>query len=403
MLNSASLPACEGGVPVRPKDRFLVFGQPAIGEAEIRGVVDSMERRWIGTGPKVQQFEREFAAYRGARFAAAVGSCTAALHLSMMAIGIGPGDEVITTSMTFCSSVNAIIHTGATPVLVDCDRRTMNIDAAAIARKVTPRTKAILPVHFCGRVCDMDEILALARRHGLRIIEDCAHAIESTYRGRAAGTIGDIGCFSFYATKNLTTGEGGMILTEDEELAARIKVLALHGLSKDAWKRFSDSGYQHYEVTAAGFKYNMTDMQAAIGLAQLPRIENFAQRRAEIWAAYDRAFADLPCLLPEPPAPHLRHAWHLYTPLLQIERLRASRDDVLNALNAENIGSGVHYIAVHRHGFYEASYGWSARDFPNADFISERTLSLPLSPALTDQDVGDVITAFRRILLHYAN
>ncbi|MBV8652886.1 MAG: DegT/DnrJ/EryC1/StrS family aminotransferase [Alphaproteobacteria bacterium] len=397
-----TLPACEGGAPIRPKDRFLVFGQPAIGEAEIRGVVDSMERRWIGTGPKVQQFEREFAAYRQARHAAAVGSCTAALHLSMMAIGIGPGDEVITTPMTFCSSVNAIIHTGATPVLVDCERDTMNIDAAAIERKVTPRTKAILPVHFCGRPCDMDTIMGLAHAHRLRVIEDCAHAIETMYSGRAAGTIGDIGCFSFYATKNLTTAEGGMILTGDEELAARIKVLALHGLSKDAWKRFSDSGYQHYEVSAAGFKYNMTDIQAAIGLAQLRRIEDFAVRRNEIWAIYDRAFADLPCLLPPPPADGTLHARHLYTPLLQLERLRVGRDDILNALNAENIGAGVHYVAVHRHGFYERTYDWTAEQFPNADFVSERTLSLPLSPALDDQDVDDVVRAFRRILLHYA-
>jgi dTDP-4-amino-4,6-dideoxygalactose transaminase len=402
MRNSLALPACEGGTPIRPRDRFLVFGQPAIGEAEIRGVVDCLERRWIGTGPKVQQFEREFAEYRQARYAAAVGSCTAALHLSMMAIGIGPGDEVITTPMTFCSSVNAIIHTGATPVLVDCERDTMNIGAAAIEQKITPRTKAILPVHFCGRPCEMDEITDLARAHRLRVIEDCAHAIETTYHGRSAGTIGDIGCFSFYATKNLTTAEGGMILTGDEELAARIKVLALHGLSKDAWKRFSDSGYQHYAVTAAGFKYNMTDIQAALGLAQLHRLDDFALRRAEIWAIYDRAFADLPCLLPPPPADDTVHARHLYTPLLQLERLQVDRDAILNALNAENIGAGVHYVAVHRHGFYEQAYGWTADDFPNAEFISARTLSLPLSPALTDEDVEDVVTAFRRILLHYA-
>jgi dTDP-4-amino-4,6-dideoxygalactose transaminase len=401
-MNFPSLPAREGGTPIRPKDRFLVFGQPVIGEAEIRGVVDCLERRWIGTGPKVQQFEREFAAYRHARYAAAVGSCTAALHLSMMAIGIGAGDEVITTPMTFCSSVNAIIHTGAKPVLADCDRQTMNITAAAIEPLITPRTKAILPVHLCGRPCEMDDILALAKKHGLRVIEDCAHAIETTYRGRSAGTLGDIGCFSFYVTKNLTTSEGGMILTEDEALASRIKVLALHGLSKDAWRRFADSGYQHYAVTAAGFKYNMTDMQAALGIAQLRQVEHFSRRRAEIWAIYDRAFADLPCILPEPPRNHTTHARHLYTPLLQLERLRVGRDEILNALAAENIGVGVHYLAVHQHPFYRQAYGWAAGDYPNAEFIGDRTLSLPLSPGLDDADVEDVCGAFRRILLHYS-
>jgi dTDP-4-amino-4,6-dideoxygalactose transaminase len=304
--------------------------------------------------------------------------------------------------MTFASSVNAIIHTGATPVLADCDPRTMNIDPEAIAARVTPRTKAILPVHLCGRPCEMDEIMALARRHGLRVIEDCAHAIETTYRGVPAGLIGDIGCFSFYVTKNLTTAEGGMILTRDEPLASRIKVLALHGLSKDAWKRFSDSGYQHYEVTAPGFKYNMTDMQAAIGLAQLPRLPEFSRRRAQIWAAYDEAFADLPVILPAPPTNSMEHARHLYTPLLDLDRLRVGRDEVLTALTAENIGVGVHYLAVHRHPFYQQSYGWRVGDFPSAEFVGDRTLSLPLSGGLSDEDVADVCAAFRRILLHYA-
>jgi dTDP-4-amino-4,6-dideoxygalactose transaminase len=395
-------PAREGGTPVRSKDRFLVFGQPVLGEAEIRGVVECLERRWIGTGPKVHQFEREFAAYRQSPYATAVGSCTAALHLSLVAAGLGPGDEVITTPMTFCSSVNAIIHTGATPVLVDCDLRTMNITAEAIQEKITSRTKAILPVHLCGRPCEMDAIMDLARRHDLRVIEDCAHAVETTYHGKAAGTFGDFGCFSFYVTKNLTTAEGGMILTGDEDLAGRLKVLALHGLSKDAWKRFADSGYQHYEVTAAGFKYNMTDIQAAIGLAQLPRIEGFARRRAEIWARYNDAFADLPCILPAAPEPYMVHGRHLYTPLLQLERLRVSRDEVLDALTAENIGAGVHFLAVHKHPYYRQTYGWAAGDFPNAEFISDRTLSLPLSGGLSDQDVQDVCTAFRRILLHYS-
>jgi dTDP-4-amino-4,6-dideoxygalactose transaminase len=401
-MHAPSIPAREGGTPVRPRERFLVFGQPIIGDAEIRGVVDCLERRWIGTGPKVHQFEREFANYRNAPYGTAVGSGTAALHLSMIASGVGPGDEVITTPMTFCSSVNAIIHAGATPVLVDCDRRTMNISPDAIRENITERTRAILPVHLCGLPCDMDAIMTIAEDYDLRVVEDCAHAVETTYRGRAAGTFGDFGCFSFYVTKNLTTAEGGMILTKDESLAGQLKVLALHGLSKDAWKRFADSGYQHYEVTSAGFKYNMTDIQAAIGLAQLSRIDDFARRRAEIWARYDEAFADLPCILPPPPEKHMTHGRHLYTPLLKLEELRVSRDEVLDALTAENIGAGVHFIAVHRHEFYRRSYGWNLGEFPNAEFISDRTLSLPLSSGLGDQDVEDVCTAFRRILIHYS-
>jgi dTDP-4-amino-4,6-dideoxygalactose transaminase len=397
-----SLPAREGGCPVRSKERFLVFGRPVIGPDEVRAVVDCLERRWIGTGPRVQEFEEKFAAYREAKHAVAVGSCTAALHLSMIAAGIGPGDEVITTPMTFCSSVNAIIHTGGTPVLADCDRLTMNIDVGAIASKITRRTRAIMPVHLCGRPCDMDEIAALAQRHRLLIIEDAAHAIETRYHGRAAGTIGNMGCFSFYVTKNLTTAEGGMILTDDEVLAGRLKVLALHGLSKDAWKRFSDAGYQHYQVTDAGFKYNMTDLQAAIGLAQLSQVERFAERRAAIWGRYDAAFADLPCILPAPVAPDTVHARHLYTPLLELERLRIGRDDVLAALTAENIGVGVHYLAVHCHPFYRSTYGWRTGEYPNAEFVSDRTLSLPLSADLDDRDDDDVCDAFRRILLYYS-
>jgi dTDP-4-amino-4,6-dideoxygalactose transaminase len=248
----------------------------------------------------------------------------------------------------------------------------------------------------------MGAIMALANRHGLRVIEDCAHAIEATIDGRPVGTFGDAGCFSFYATKNITTAEGGMILTENADLADRIKMLALHGLSKDAWKRFADSGYQHYEVVASGYKYNMTDLQAALGLAQLAQIERFARRRAEIWEIYNDAFADLPCDLPPPPAPGTVHARHLFTPLLRLEDLRVDRDAVLDALTAENIGAGVHYLAITQHRFYRDTYGWRPEHVPNAQFIGTRTLSLPLSAGLDEQDVADVRDAFRRILLHFA-
>ena len=399
-VSSIEKPAIDGGDAVRAKDRFLVFGAPAIGDAEIEGVVDSMRRRWIGTGPKVAAFETRFAAYKHAAHAVAVGSATAAMHLALLALNIGPGDEVITTTMTFCSTVNVIIHAGAQPVLADCERDSLNISPDEIEARINPRTKAILIVHFAGRSCDMDAIEAIRRRHGLLLIEDCAHAIETTYGGRPAGTFGEAGCFSFYATKNLTTGEGGMVTTDDEEVAARIKVLALHGMSRDAWKRFSDDGYRHYAVVEAGFKYNLTDMQAAIGLAQFDKLDAMWARRERVWRRYDAAFADLPVFLPKPPEPGTRHAYHLYTPLLDLSRLSCDRDQVLQGMTQEGIGVGVHYLPVHSHPFYRQFFKTN-QSFPNAEFIGERTLSLPLSGDIDDQAVEDVITAFRRLLLYY--
>jgi dTDP-4-amino-4,6-dideoxygalactose transaminase len=401
-MKRIALPAREGGRPVRPKERFLVFGQPVIGEAEIRAVVECLEGRWIGTGPRVQQFETEFARYRQTPHAVAVSSCTAALHLSLLALGIGPGDEVITTCLTFCSTVNAIIHCGAHPVLADCDRATMNISAEDIEKRITTRTKAIVVVHLYGRPCDMDAIMALAADRGLKVIEDCAHAIEATYRGKSVGDFGDLGCFSFYVTKNLTTAEGGMTITRQPGLADRIKTLALHGLSHDAWRRFSDPRHVQYEVVAPGFKYNMTDLQAALGLVQLQQIEVHAERRAEIWARYCEALADLPCVLPAEVPPHMTHARHLFTPLLQLERLRVGRDEIMDAMAAENIGAGIHYMPVSLHRYYRETYGYARGDYPNAEFIGSRTLSLPLSGGLSDDDVADVCEATSRMLRFYA-
>jgi dTDP-4-amino-4,6-dideoxygalactose transaminase len=280
--------------PFRSDDNFLVFGSPKIEESEIQEVVQCMKSGWLGTGPKVAQFEQEFAAYKQARYAAALNSCTAALHLSIMAAGIKAGDEVITTPMTFCATVNSIIHAGATPVLADIDPVTMNIDPHEIEKKITASTRAVVPVHFAGRPCDMDAVSEIADRHNLSVIEDCAHAIETEWRGRKAGTIGDFGCFSFYVTKNIVTGEGGMVLARNAEDIERIKILGLHGMSKDAWKRFSDHGYKHYQVVDCGFKYNMMDLQAAIGIHQLQRIEAYWLRRQEIWNRYNNAFSDLP-------------------------------------------------------------------------------------------------------------
>ena len=384
--------------PFKIRKNFLVFGSPRIEEDEIREVVDTLRSGWIGTGPKVKRFEDMVRDYKGSKHAIAVSSCTAALHLSLAALELKPGDEVITTPMTFCASLNAIVHAGAKPVLVDCGRYTQNIDVEQIGRKINKRTRAILPVHFAGRPCDMDAIMSLARKHELAVVEDCAHAIETEYHGRKAGTFGDFGALSFYVTKNITTAEGGMVLTDNTALADKIKILGLHGMSKDAWKRFSDDGYKHYEVLYAGFKYNMTDLQASLGLHQMPKIDKYWRRREQIWNRYDQAFAGLPCFTPPQPEAKTRHGYHLYTPLIDISRLGKTRDQVLNELNALKIGTGVHYLPAHLSPFYRKLLGTKPGDFPNAEFIGERTLSIPLSAKLTDEDVEDVVAAVRKVL-----
>ena len=384
--------------PVRTKDRFLVFGAPAIEEVDIEEVIDTLRSGWIGTGPKTKQFEDDFRAYKGASNAIAVNSCTAALHLSLLASDIGPGDEVITSPLTFCATVNTIIHTGATPVLADVDPVTMNIDPAEVERRITPRTRAIMPIHLTGRACDMGALMDIARRHNLMVIEDCAHAIETEWQGQKAGTIGDYGCFSFYVTKNIITGEGGMVIAADDQRAARARVLSLHGMDRDAWKRFSSSGYRHYEVVAPGYKYNMMDLQAALGLQQLKRVEPYWQRRAAIWAQYNPAFAGRPATTPAPVEAGSRHAYHLYTLLIDEARAGISRDDFLEAITAHNIGVGVHYLSMPEHAYYRERYGWQPEDYPHAMRIGRQTISLPLSARLTDADVADVIQAVRLVL-----
>lgn len=384
--------------PIHSKDRFLVFGAPAIGDEEIAEVVASMKSGWLGTGPKVARFEADFAEYKGVEYSVAVNSCTAALHLSMIAAGLKKGDEVITTPMTFCATVNAIIHAGATPVLADIDPATMNIDPNEVEKKITSKTRAILPVHFAGRSCNMDALCNIAERYNLKIIEDCAHAIETEYKGREVGTFGDFGCFSFYVTKNVVTGEGGMVVAKNEEDIARIKRLALHGMTKDAWKRFSDEGYKHYYVAECGFKYNMTDLQAAIGIHQLKRVDVNWERRQQIWDMYNEAFANLPLTIPASVEPDTRHAYHLYTMLIDKKKTGISRDDFLNAITAHNIGVGVHYLSISEHPYYQKTFGWKPEDYSNSMRIGRQTISLPLSAKLTDEDVGDVIKAVRRIL-----
>ncbi len=377
---------------------FLVYGSPAIEETEIQEVVACLRSGWLGTGPKVAQFEEDFKRYKGARCAIAVNSCTAALHLSMLAAGLQPGDEVITTAMTFCATVNAIIHAGLKPVLADIDSVTMNLDPEQVAHKITERTRAIVPVHFAGRPCPMDTIMDIARHHGLKVIEDCAHAIETEFRGQHAGTFGDFGCFSFYATKNIVTGEGGMVITNDQEGAARIKRLALHGMTQDAWRRFGDEGYKHYHVVDCGFKYNMMDLQAAIGVHQLRRIEPYASRRQAIWDRYTKAFSDLPLTVPAPIEPETRHARHLYTILVDQARCGIDRDAFLQAMTARNIGVGVHYLSLPEHPFYQERFGWRPEDYPQAMRIGRQTVSLPLSAKLKEGDVDNVIRAVEGVL-----
>lgn len=378
---------------------YIVFGSPQILDDEINEVVDSLRSGWLGTGPKTARFEEQFRQFIGAQHALAVNSCTAGLHLSLMVAGLGPGDEVITTAMTFSATANAIIHTGATPVLVDCERETQLIDPQLIEEAVTPRTRAIVPVHLCGRPCNMDAIMEIAARHNLIVIEDAAHAIETVYHGKKVGTIGDLTAFSFYVTKNVVTGEGGMVTTNNSDFADRIKVLALHGMSRDAWKRFSDEGYKHYQVVFPGYKYNMMDLQAALGIHQLARVEASLKRRNEIWQLYNQAFEDLPVDRPAPDEPDTVHARHLYTLMIDKERCRVSRDQFMRKLHELNIGTGVHYLGIHLHPYYQDRFGFKPDSFPNATWISERTVSLPLSPKLSNQDIERIIEATRSILL----
>ncbi|GBC92253.1 UDP-4-amino-4-deoxy-L-arabinose--oxoglutarate aminotransferase [bacterium HR15] len=373
---------------------FLPYALPSIDEAEEQAVLEVLRSGWLTTGPKVRQFEQEFAAYTGAPYAVAVNSCTAAMHLVLAAWGIGPGDEVITTPLTFCATIEAIEYVGATPVLVDIDPATANIDPNRVVDAITPRTRVLLPVHYGGLPCEMDTLMEIAHRHDLLVLEDAAHAVGAEYKGRKIGAIAHATAFSFYATKNLTTGEGGMITTHDPAFADRCRILSLHGISRDAWKRYMATGTWYYEVQTLGYKYNMADLQAALGLCQLRKLDALNARRQQIAEQYHRAFAEMDFLIPFPLTlpPDRTHVWHLYTILLNLDALRINRAQFLEELKARNIGTSVHFIPIHYHPHY-ARYGWRQGDFPNAEYYYERTLSLPLYPAMSDQDVADVIEA----------
>ncbi len=379
------------------RQEFLPYALPLIEDDDIAGVVDSLKSDWITKGPKTLEFEKEFAAYVGAKHAVAVNSCTAALHLALVAAGIGPGDEVITTPFTFAASANVIIHTGATPVFADIDPITMNIDAEQIKAKLTSRTKAIVPVHIAGHPCDMDGILALARQHNLFVLEDAAHAVYTQYKGRMIGSISNATAFSFYATKNLVTGEGGMVTTDDPGLADKIRVLSLHGMSRNAWNRYTASGSWFYEILYPGYKYNMTDIQAALGLSQLAKLERLQAVRRGIAAQYNEAFGNMPELEIPVELDYARHAWHLYVLKLNLAKLKTDRNQFIEELKAEKIGTSVHFIPVHLHPYYRDTFGYQPGDFPRAAETFERILSLPLYPRMSDQDRLDVIEAVKRV------
>jgi dTDP-4-amino-4,6-dideoxygalactose transaminase len=382
--------------PVR--DTFLPPLAPCLGNEEYEEVLDTLRSGWLTMGPKTRRFEEAFAQYAGAKQTIAVSSCTAGLHLALVAGGIGPGDEVITTPLTFCSTANVIVHQGATPVLTDVRPDTMNVDPGEIERRITPRTRALLPVHLAGQPCEMDEIQALAKEHGLFLIEDAAHATGAEYRGRKIGTLGDVTVFSFYATKNLTTGEGGMICTEDEDLAEKMRILRLHGISQDAWKRYSDKGSWYYEVLLPGYKYNMTDIQAALGLHQLAKQGEFQRVRERYAQRYTEAFRDIPEVTPLQIKDHVRHSWHLYVIQLDLEVLTIDRGQFIEALRRENVGASVHFIPLHLHPYYRERYGFQRGDFPVAERAYERIVSLPLYPRMSERDVEDVIEAVTKVV-----
>jgi perosamine synthetase len=377
---------------------FLPFHVPHIGEEEIDAVVDVLRSGWLTTGSKARQFEQEFASMVGASHAIAVNSCTSALHLALEAIGLQEGDEVIVPTMTFTATAEVVTYFKAKPVLVDCLPDTLNIDPDGIERAITSRTRAIIPVHFAGQPCEMDRILGLARPLNVSVVEDAAHAVPARYRGRMIGSIGDCTCFSFYATKNITTGEGGMVTTDNPDRAARMRAMSLHGLSHDAWKRYSAQGSWFYEVLSPGFKYNLTDMAAALGIEQLKKLDRLHKVREHYAVLYDEGLRDLEEITRPSCSPHVQHAWHLYVIQLNLDRLRIGRNEFIQRLLAANIGCSVHFIPLHLHPYYRDTWGYRSEDLPVAHGAFQRIVSLPLYPRMTEADVQRVITVVREVI-----
>lgn len=386
--------------PLRQRTTFLAFSPPSIGEEEIAAVVDTLRSDWITTGPKTQQFATEFARYLGAIDALPLNSCTAGLHTALVACGVGAGDEVITTPMTFAASVNVIEHVGAIPIMVDVEPDTLNIDPALVERAISARTRAIIAVHYAGHPADLDRLRKIAWKYNLSLIEDAAHGLPAKYKGVSIGAGPNPVAFSFYATKNLTTAEGGM-LTGDSDFIDRARIISLHGMSRDAWRRYAKGGSWRYDVLTPGFKYNMTDIAAALGLCQLRKLDAFQERRREIVRAYTAAFSECDALIVPVERSDVEHAWHLYVLRLNAERLTIGRDKFIEELTERNIASSVHFIPIHLHPYYRDKYGLHPDRFPVAYDNFTRMLSLPLSPRLTDDDVLDVIDAVLDIVRVY--
>lgn len=383
------------------KNQAIPFHCPAIGEEEVTAVQQVVRSGWLTMGPKTVEFEREFAHYVSTRHAIGVSSCTAALHLALEVIGLQPGDEVLVPTNTFTATAEVVTYFGARPVLVDVDRATMNIDPEDAARRVTVRTKAVIPVHFAGQPCDMMEIQLLAKRHGLQVIEDAAHAFPATYRGIRIGGLSELTAFSFYVTKPLTTGEGGMVTTNNKEYAERIRIMRLHGISRDAWARYTGEGSWYYEVLAAGYKYNMTDLQAALGLVQLSKCDALWAARCRIAKRYTEAFQSVQGLEVPRICESRESAWHLYVLRLQPKRLRINRDTFVEKLKERGIGTSVHFIPLHLQTYYQTAYGYKRGDFPRAEREYQRCFSLPIYPTMRDEDVDRVIAAVTKIVHAY--
>jgi dTDP-4-amino-4,6-dideoxygalactose transaminase len=381
---------------------FVPFHRAFVGKEEIDAVTSVLQDGWLTSGPRVKEFESAFARYTGATHAVALNSCTAALHLALAAVGVGEGDEVIVPTMTFAACGEVVLYLKARPVLVDCLNDSCQVDPEQIERAIASRTRAILPVHFGGSPCDMDVILDIASRYRLKVVDDAAHALPASFHGKRVGTLGDITCFSFYATKTITTGEGGMATTGNQEYADRMRVLSLHGISKNAWNRYTAQGTWRYDILEAGYKYNLSDLQAALGIAQLAKCDWMRERRAEIASIYTQGLASIDAF--EPPRPALadiQHAWHLYVVRVKPEALRIDRDRVIEELKQKGIGTSVHFIPLHLHSLYRQQLGYKDQKFPNAERHFANAISLPIYPGLTNDDAARVIEGINQIALDF--